>query len=114
MDSGAKNHIVRDHDLFVQFSKISQGTKFVYVGNNVRLEVERIGTCNVPIKNGKSLVFINCLYVPMICRNLVFVTCLLHFGFQLDFYGDVHNIHFGNDILCTCSLGDGIYIKYNF
>ena len=45
----------------------------------------------------------------MICRNLVIVTCLLHFGFLLDFYDDVLNIHFGNDILCTCSLHDGLF-----
>ena len=45
----------------------------------------------------------------MIHRDLVSVKCLLHFRFCLDFYGDVLNIHFGNDILCTCSLRDGLF-----
>ena len=79
------DYIVRDCDLLLQFCKIYQETKFVYVGNNVRLEVEGIGTCKVPINSGKNLVPIDCLHVPMICRNLVSITCLLHFFISLGF-----------------------------
>ena len=49
MDSSAIDHIMRDSDLFVHFREISQGTKFVYVGNNAIFEVGGIGTCEVPI-----------------------------------------------------------------
>ena len=42
IDSSTTDHIMRDRELFVQFCNISQGTKFVYVGNNVRLEVQGI------------------------------------------------------------------------
>ena len=44
----------------------------------------------------------------MIHRNLVSITCLLHFGFRLDFHGDVLKIRFGNDILYTY-LPDGLF-----
>ena len=79
MDSSFIDHILRDCDLFVHFHKISQGTKFVYQGNNVILEVREIGTCKVLINKWKNLVLIDYLYVLMIQRNLVPVTCLLHF-----------------------------------
>ena len=110
VDSCAIDHIMRDCDLFVHFCNIFKGTKLVNVGNNAILEVGEIGTCKVSINKWKNLVPIDKLHIPMIHKNLVFVTCLLYFRSHLDFPGDVLNIQIGNDILCNCSLCDGLLV----
>ncbi|XP_048139595.1 uncharacterized protein LOC125316163 [Rhodamnia argentea] len=42
-DSGATDHVARDRSTFVEFRQIPSGVKWIYVGNNSRVEVKGIG-----------------------------------------------------------------------
>lgn len=60
--------------------------KGVYTGgNNVRLEVKRIGTCKVDLCGGPFLILHDVLYTQEIPQNIVFVSILLDVGFDLLF-----------------------------
>ena len=45
--SRATNHVAKDRSAFVEFRRISQGTKLIYVGNNFKAEVKGINTCKL-------------------------------------------------------------------
>ena len=52
--SGATDHVSRDREVFVEFRRVSPGSRWIYVGNNARLEVKGIGTCKVDLRGGRS------------------------------------------------------------
>ncbi|XP_075088370.1 uncharacterized protein LOC142170372 [Nicotiana tabacum] len=84
-DSGATDHVSRDRESFIEFRRVPPGSKHVYVGNNAKLEVKRIGTCRMDMRGDRSLMLHDVLYVPEIQRNLVFVSILLDLDFNLNF-----------------------------
>ena len=45
VDSRATDHVAKYRSAFVEFRRISQGTNWIYVGNNSKVEVKGIGTC---------------------------------------------------------------------
>ena len=49
IDSGAIDHITRKRGAFVEYRRISQGTKWIYVGNNLRIEAKGIGYLQVRV-----------------------------------------------------------------
>ena len=84
VDSGATDHVAKDRDLFVDFRRIPQGSKWLYVGNNSRVPVKGIGTCKLDMRDGRTLLLHDVLFAPDIRRNLVSVVVLLRFGFTLN------------------------------
>jgi hypothetical protein len=87
VDSGATDHVVKDRDLFVNFRRIPQGSKWLYVGNKSCVPVKGMGTCKVDMRDGRTLLLHNVLFVLKIRRNLIFVVVLLRFGFTLNMCG---------------------------
>ena len=55
VDSGATYHIAKDRGAFVEYRRIPHGTKWIYVGNNTRVEVKGIGTCKLVLEGGRTL-----------------------------------------------------------
>ena len=45
INSGATDHVARDRYTFVEFRRIPRGARWIYVGNNSRVEVKGVGTC---------------------------------------------------------------------
>ncbi|TXG60589.1 hypothetical protein EZV62_015162 [Acer yangbiense] len=86
-NSGATDHVARDRAAFVEYHRISQGTRWIYVENNSRVEVKGIGTCKLMMHSGQVLYLHDVLYAPGIRRNLVSVIVLLGLGYELNFYG---------------------------
>ena len=60
---------------FVEFRRVSSKSRWMYVGNNARLEVKGIDTCKVDFCGGHSLMLHDFLYTPEIRRNLVSFSC---------------------------------------
>jgi Zinc knuckle len=54
VDSWATYHIAKDCDLFVDFRRIPQGSKLLYVGNNSRVPVKGIDTCKLDMRDGQT------------------------------------------------------------
>jgi hypothetical protein len=84
VDLGATNHVAKDRDLFVDFRRIPQGTKWLYVRNNSRVPAKGIYACKLDIHDGRTLLLHDVLFAPEIRRNLVSVVVLLRFGFTLN------------------------------
>ncbi|XP_047259889.1 uncharacterized protein LOC124892715 [Capsicum annuum] len=61
-DSGATDHVSQDREAFVEFRRVSPGSRWIYVGNNARLKVKGIGTCKVDLREGRSLMLHGVLY----------------------------------------------------
>ena len=106
VDSGATDHVARDRAAFVEYCQISQGTRWIYVGNNSRVEVKGIGTCKLMMHGGQVLYLHDVLYAPGIRRNLVSVIVLLGLGYELNFYGVCMDI-----ILNSICVGTGYLLN---
>ncbi|KAH0749462.1 hypothetical protein KY290_028694 [Solanum tuberosum] len=66
VDLGSTNHVSRDREEFVEFRRVSSKSRWIYLGNNVRLEVKGIGTCKVDLRDARSLMLHDILYTPEI------------------------------------------------
>ena len=81
-DSGATDHVTKDRESFVDFRRLSYGARWIYMGNNAKIEVKGIGTCKLVFRDGRTLLLHDVLYAPSIRRNLIYVTVLMNLGFD--------------------------------
>ena len=86
VDSGATYHIAKDREAFVDFRRVPHGARWIYVENNVRVEVKGIGTCKLVMHGGRTFFLHDVLFSLEIRQNLVYVLVLLKFGFNLNFH----------------------------
>ena len=95
VNSGATNHVARDREAFVEYRRIQFGRRWIYIGNNSRVEVKSIGTCKLTFRGGRNLFLHDVFYAPDIQRNLVSIVVLLSLGYVFNFHGDYVDILFG-------------------
>ena len=62
VDLVATDHITRDEGAYVEFWRISSNTRWIYVGNNSKFEVNGIGTCKLELCRGCTLFLHDVLY----------------------------------------------------
>ena len=106
LDWVSTNHIARDQGAYVKFQWISCDTRWIYVGNNFKVEVKGIGTCKLELRRGCTLFLHDVLYAPNIQWNLVFVLVLLSLGFNLNFHDLVMELDLG-----TTYYGSGFVLN---
>ncbi|KAK9200885.1 hypothetical protein WN944_016084 [Citrus x changshan-huyou] len=109
-DSGAMEHVANERGAYVEYRQISQGTKWIYVGNNSRVEAKGIGTCKLQLHGGQMLYLHDVLYAPEIRRNLVFVTVLLNMGYHVIFRDVCMQLVFNKTLVGTGYLLNGFMI----
>ena len=95
IDSAAADHIARDQGAYIEFRRISSGTRWIYVGNNSKVEVKGIRTCKLELSKGRTLFLHDVLYAPDIRRNLVSMLVLLSLGFNLIFHDSIMELYLG-------------------
>ena len=66
VDSVAIGHIARDRGAYVDFRRIPSGSRWIYVGNNSRVEVKGIGTCKLDLSTSRTLFLHDVLHAPKI------------------------------------------------
>ena len=66
--------------MFSTFEPIETGEK-VFMGNSATSDIKGRGTDILKMTSGKELTLTNVLYVPEICKNLVFGSLLNSHGF---------------------------------
>ena len=71
VDSGATDHVARYRIAFVDFHRLSSGSKYIYVGTNDRAEVKGIEILKLDLQGGHVFYLHDVLYAPNIRRNLV-------------------------------------------
>src|SRR5262249_7329095 len=62
LDSGATDHVSKDRGSFVEYRRLPKQSKWLYVGNNDRIEVKGLGTCRVDLRGGKTLILHDVLH----------------------------------------------------
>ena len=92
------------------FGRIPQGTRWIYVGNNSRVEVKGEGTCKLELRGGRTLLLHDVLYAPDIRRNLVSVRVLLELGYTLNFSGRTLTIYFDSEFYGSGYISSGFII----
>ncbi len=90
--------MTKDRDTFIEFRRLPYGARWIYVGNNTRIEVKGIGTCRLVMRDGRTLLLHDVLYAPNIRRNLVSVLVLMKMGFQLFFSDNFVKLSLGPKI----------------
>ena len=103
---GPTNHIARDQGTYVKIQWISFGTRWIYVGNNFKVEVKGIGMCKLELRRGCTLFLHDVLYAPDIQWNLVSMLVLLVLGFILNFHDSVMELYLG-----TTYYGSGFVLN---
>lgn len=105
VDSGATSHICNRKDFFKSLDKQSPST--VTVANGYELKAYGKGTCEINVINGKgvsqNVLVKDVLYVPKIESNLLSVKKLTKRGFKIDFYDDLCEIWYKNEIVATAT-----------
>ena len=102
VDSAATDHVARDRTSFVEFRRISKGSRCIYMGNNAFAAVLGISTCKLELRGGHTLYLHDVLYVPEVRQNLVSVLVLLELGFSIMFENDcvkilLDNVYYGSE-----------------
>ena len=66
VDSAAIEHVARDKVGFVEYHRIPVGCRDIKVGNGASVEVLGIGTYNLELRGGHTLLLHDVLYAPEI------------------------------------------------
>ena len=107
VDSGATYHIAKDRGAFVEYRRIPEGSKWIYVGNNTRVAVKGIGTCKLVLEGGHTLLLHDVLFAPDIRRNIISVVVMLGLGYEWHFHDNLC------DLVCNNSyIGSGHVSKW--
>jgi hypothetical protein len=93
IDTRATRYVVRDRAGFVDYRKILIGTHVVYIRNGSYEEALGVGSYQLHLRTGHTLLLHDVLYVPGILYNLLSVFTLLQLGY------DFHLSWNGLDIL---------------
>ena len=86
---------MKDRGAFVDFQRIPNGERWIYIGKNVRIQVKKKGTYKLVLRGGQTLFLHDVLYAPSIRRNLVSILIILKFSFNWYFYDDNINLCLG-------------------
>ena len=57
----------------MDFQQVPYGAKWVFVGNNTKVEVKGMGTWKLVMRSGQTLFLHDVLFAPQIHRNLISV-----------------------------------------
>ncbi|KAK2994180.1 hypothetical protein RJ640_018165 [Escallonia rubra] len=87
-DTGATKHVARDREGFVDYHRIPVGSKHIFMGNNSSEEVLRVGSYQLKLRTGRTLILDDVRYAPTVRLNLLSVTALLDSGFSFIFRGN--------------------------
>uniref|UniRef100_A0A2N9IG39 Integrase catalytic domain-containing protein n=1 Tax=Fagus sylvatica TaxID=28930 RepID=A0A2N9IG39_FAGSY len=82
IDTGATRHVARDRAGFVDYRKIPAGTHVVYMGNGSYEEALGVGSYQLHLRTGRTLLLHDVLYVPGVLYNLLSVFTLLQLGYD--------------------------------
>jgi transposase InsO family protein len=105
IDTEATRHVARDRAGFVDYRKILAGTHVVYMGNGSYEEELGVGSYQLHLRTGRTLLLHDVLYVPGVLYNLLSVFTLLQLGydFHLSWNGlDIllDDVIFGHGSIC--------------
>ncbi|KAK2982316.1 hypothetical protein RJ640_029725, partial [Escallonia rubra] len=84
-----QKHVARDREGFVDYHRNPVGSKHIFMGNNSSEEVLGVGSYQLKLRTGRTLILEDVRYAPTVRLNLFSVTALLDSGFVM--YGEHPN-----------------------
>ena len=108
MDSGCTNHICNSLQEFQETRKLNKGELFLTLADRSRISVLAVGVFNLCF-DSRVLILKDCLYVPNVCRNLIFATYLGKHGYCVILKDNIV-IKKGKVFICFGNIVDGFYI----
>ena len=84
----------------------------IYSRNKMRSHVEAIETCTLVLSSGFILELEKTFYIPSLCRNLILVSRLIHFGYSFKFLEKSFSLFYKYDIVGNGTLSDGLLSIY--
>ena len=112
IDSGATHHITRSKELFIDLKEKKIGEYKVYMRNDTYSDVLGERNCKLSI-NGIVVNLSNVLYVPSVCRNLIFVSVLDKKGYEIKLKSDCVTICKGKVKLKRVRIDDMYVLNSN-
>ena len=97
VDSEWTNHVAWDRNEFMEYRRVSVGSRRWIMENDSSVEVIGIGAFKLNFGSGSSLILHDIIRIPRIWRNLLFVSKLLSLGLSVDFCQNNVIITFGID-----------------
>ena len=82
LDTGCGSHICINVQELQRSKTLAKGEVNLRVGNGAKVAALAVGTYYLSLPSGLILELENCLYVPAICKNIIFVSCLDKIGFK--------------------------------
>ena len=91
-----------DHNAYMDFRRIPNGSRSVYMGNNTSANVLGIETCKLIMRMGRTLYLYDVLYAPKVHRNIFPVVVLVKLGFKIIFEQDCVKVLLDKKHICFC------------
>jgi Zinc knuckle len=83
LDTGCGSHVCTDMQGLKSSRKLEKGEVYLRVANGASVAALAVGTYSLVLSTGYVLDLHNCYCVPVLCRNVVSVSCLRKQGFHL-------------------------------
>ena len=111
LDSGASSHICNSLQDLVSKQKLKKGDVSLRMGNGAIAAATAKGNLPLVLPFGHILVLKNCLYIPVVPRNVILISSLCKEGMYCSFNKDKCAIYNEKSILlCTGFMQNGLYI----
>ena len=89
VDTRETKHIARDRVGCVDYRCVPRGTHKVFVGNGTSEDAIGVGSYQLHLRSGHTLLLHDVLHVLGIQHNLLSVTAFISFGFSFEFLNNV-------------------------
>ena len=89
---------------------LTKGEEDLRVGNGARVVTLVVGTYYLLLPSGLVLELYNCYYVPVMSRNIIYISCLEMVGFSFIIKNNTCSIYYGDIFYGDAHLSNGLYI----
>ncbi|GKD82408.1 hypothetical protein Tco_1349247, partial [Tanacetum coccineum] len=104
IDSGATTHVCKDRCWFKTYEPVEDGS-VLYMGDDHFAPVHGKGSVVLEFSSGKSITLFNVLYVPKLCKKLIYGPVLNKCGYKQVYESDKYvGSIFLNETLIYCQL----------
>ena len=112
IDSGAPTHISVSMQGCLSCRKPNDGERYIFVGDDKKVEVEAIGTFRLLLKSSTYLDLNETFVVPSFRRNLVSISVFEKFGYSCSFGNNKFSLFQNSNLVGNGSLSyiDNLYM----
>ena len=110
LDTGSASHLCVNLQGLRNRRKLNRGDIDLRVGNGSRIAALEVGTYELVLPSGLTLMLENTYYVPAMSKNIISVSCLDKSGFLCEFGNNSCSIHLNGIFYGSASMINGLYL----